>query len=282
MSEEKVPKNVTITPQQYRQIDFLRLFRLCRNLELFNRKRKMPVEYNTDDVDKNDKNSRSACRRLLRALIVHVFPDGYTIKSNFNNYFIEFPPQMRDALSYLNSKLYDFQRSEDKEYTEAAVGYRLLARSVGGFVYPRIPYSIKIHFAPDQRRRYRDVRRIAMGGNSSGSFIWKPSESFYQCAKACLEYKEHWDKYADLLVKVVERHRAEAEEKRKKKAPDPLPGTSRQTAQVRVSQREVGSTSSGALRQLANAVAQSAESGPRNTQESFNRALQRLQERRGT
>lgn len=281
MSEEKkeIPKHIDITPQQYRQLDFLRLFRLCRNLELFNRKRKMPVEYNTDDVDKNDKNSRSACRRLLRALIVHIFPETYTIKSNFNNYFIEFPPEMRSALSYMNSNLYDFQRSEDPEYREAATGYRLLAGQLGGFVYPRIPYSIKIHFAPDQRRRYRDVRRIAMGGSGTGTFIWKPPESFYQCAKACLEYKEHWDKYAELLVRVSERHKKEKEEAAKKKERQRSTRTTR-TAQ-RAQQPEAGSTSSPtALRQLADAVAHSAQHGPRNTQESFNRALQDMLERR--
>jgi hypothetical protein len=280
MSEEKenTPKHVTITPQQYRQLDFLRLFRLCRNLELFNRKRKMPVEYNTDDLDKNDKNSRSACRRLLRGLVVHIFPDNYTIKSNFNNYFVEFSPEMRSALSYINGQVYNLERSQDPEYREAARGYRLIAGHVAGFIYPRIPYSVKIHFSPDSRRRYRDVRRMAMGGgNPYGDYIWKPPESFYKCAKACLEYKEHWDKYSDLLMKVAERHKREEEEK--KRNPVKAKVTARTRQAVGVATRDEGQ-SSESFQRLAEAVAQSAETGPRNTQESFNRALQGLLNRR--
>lgn len=271
VSEETTesPKEVTVTRQQYRQIDFLRLFRLCRNLGLFNRKRKMPKEYNSDDLEKDDKNARSACRRLLRILIVHIFPDHYNIKSNFSNYFIEFPPEMRSALSYINNAVYDLERSEDKEYREAAAGYRLISSHVSGFVYPRIPYSIKIHFSSDQRRRYRDVRRLAMGQNTYGDFVFKPPEDFYNCAKACLEYKEHWEKYADLLIKVAERHKREREKKRVE--------VHQQNLREERSRTEA---SEAARRRLADAVAHSAEHGPRNTQTSFDTALQRLLERR--
>jgi len=289
MSEEKeTPKYVDITPQKYRQLDFLRLFRLCRSLELFNRKRKMPTEYNTDDSDKDDKNSRSACRRMLRALIIHVFPDGYIVKSNFNNYFVEFSIEMRNTLSYINSNLHEFRRSSVDEYREAAEGYTLLASSIGGFVYPRIPYNIKIHFADDlARRQHRGLRRMALDGNSDGSFVWKPSESFYKCAVACLEYKEHWDKYSELLIEVVEKHKEDMKNGEKQRQQD-----------IKNNKRKVNSMITNAVittdaitatvvntestRILTDAIARSAEHGPRNTQESFDRALQRLQERRGT
>ena len=54
----------------YRQIDYLRLFRLCKNIGFINRKRKMPSEYG-EDIS----NARSAGKRLLRSLIKELFSD---------------------------------------------------------------------------------------------------------------------------------------------------------------------------------------------------------------
>jgi len=297
MSEEKnsSSKYVTVTTSQYRQLDFLRLFKLCKDLNLFNRKRKMPIEYKSTNEDNDDKNSRSSCRRLLRALVSHIFPTQYSVKSNFSNYFVEFPPDMRSALSYININYRSMESSTNPEYIEAVTGYRLISGQVGGFVFPRVPYSIKIHFSPDQRRQYRDVRRAALdSGNNFGDYVWKPAESFYQCAKACLEYKEHWDKYSNLILKVADQHKLEAEvlaEQKKKIRAVPRPSVSVNTypdiittyidPAPRVTEQQVQNTrNEESSRVLAEAVAQSAQTGPRNTQESFNRALQSLLDRR--
>lgn len=272
MSEEKKndPKQVVVTTQQYRQIDFLRIFRLCKDLGLFNRKRKMPTEYVLENQENNDKNGRSACRRLLRALIVHIFPSNYTIKSNFNNYFVEFPIDVRNALSYINANSYNIERSSNLEHREALTGFRLIATNLNDFVYPRIPYSIKIHFSPEQRRRYGYVRNT---GNGREDYIWKPPENFYQCAKTCLEYKENLEKYIELIMKIAIEHRKDVEEvaaaryRKKVEEADKILQTAR-------------SSGPESMTILANAVAQSAQTGPRNTQESFNRALQDMLNRR--
>lgn len=288
MSEgkENSSKYVKVTTEQYRQLDFLRLFKLCKDLNLFNRKRKMPIEYKSNNSENNDKDARSACRRLLRALIKHIFPESYNVKSNFSNYFVEFPVDMRTALSYINNNAHHLERSTNEEYREAVRGYRLIAMPVGGFVSPRIPYSIKIHFSPDQRRQYRDVRRTALG-QGHGDYVWKPAENFYKCAKACVEYKQYWDEFANLIIKVAEKHRAEVEEaarNREKLKKVGAASHARNTPSLNNPQPVVSPQpvirNAESARVLAEAVAQSAVTGPRNTQESFNRALQDMLARR--
>jgi len=236
--------NVEINSQQYIQLDYLRLFRLCKNLNLVNRKRKMPINYALNDIS----NSRSACKRLLRTLIIYIFPDEYKIKSDYNCYFIEFPYTIRYNLSYINTHYDNLQRSQDPEYIEAINGYTLLCTSIREFIYPRVPYNIKISFSSLDNRNYYPLE------NRNTTYIYKPDENFYKCAVACLEYKEHCDKYIEFLDRIVNRHKTE---KDKPKVKIPKPNI-----------------------QLNNIITQSSEERSRNTQNAFNNALQRLQERR--
>jgi hypothetical protein len=295
MSKEQFSKNVIVTREQYRQIDFLRLYRLCKDLNLFNRKRKMPIEYKSNNESNNDEDSRSACRRMLRTLIIHIFPDNCKIKSSFDNYYVEFPADTREAFSYISNNSRVLEHSEDLEYKDAVVGFRFLSDQFGGFVYPRMPYSVKIHFSQDQRRRFRGSRRnTANSINDSGEYIYKPSESFYKSAKACVEYKTHWDKYHNLLINVCNRHKFEMTNGIKETkntnprtvavavpAHNPFVATAVPTTILVPVEPVVVPTVAESMRILSEAVTRSAETGPRNSQESFNRALQNMLERRG-
>jgi hypothetical protein len=249
-TKENNSEPVVITTQQYRQIDFLRLFRLCKSLELVNRKRKMPTEYNTGDIEKDQKNARSACRRLLRALIVNIFPDTYTIRSNYNCYHIEFPNDMRDAISFLNSNIRNFERADDEELRNAAVGYRQITDRNRVFIHARVPYSIKINFSNP--------------GVRYGSYVFKPAENFYECAKECVAFQEVWNRYADVMISAVKKYREKPPKINRPRT------TSRTTT-----------TTPAVISRLTQAVQQSAETGPRNSQQRFNEALQRLRESRG-
>lgn len=71
--------NEEIQKKHIYQLDFLKLFRLCRELGLVSRCRKMPIQYD------NLSNMKSSCRRLLRLVVAHSFPN-YDIRGKSYNY----------------------------------------------------------------------------------------------------------------------------------------------------------------------------------------------------
>ena len=193
----------TITTTHYRQLDFLRLFRLARGLGLVKRKRKMPSDYTAlDDNEKTQGDSRSACRRLLRMILQHVYPE-FTISSNWNHYFLSFPQEHKDTLTFLLQNFRHIEASTDKETVEAVSYYREMMLA-SGLIAVALPYQIKVRLSnirPNTRSNsYQPIR---------------PRESFYQCAIESIRYKELLDKCMPVIIKVVNAHKVILEEQRR-------------------------------------------------------------------
>lgn len=158
--------------QQYMQIDFLRLFRLCRSLGVAKRKRKMPIEYNTDNK------ASAASRRLLKSLLEkHLFV-GWCVSTQYENLRVQIPTEIRQIFRAINSVRYDNSlRNICGDEIDAAIDkYNLLADGIP-YIRPYLPYEIKVSA----------LNRSQLVGR------YRPTEKFYECALACIEFKELWD-----------------------------------------------------------------------------------------
>lgn len=256
---------------QYRQIDYLRLFRLCKNLGFINRKRKMPSEYGADHSG-----SRNAGKRLLRALIKHLFPD-LEVNSDYGAYFMVIPRDARDALAFVGSRAQDYFDAAGESGAEALRKYTEIRQSIEGHVNPVLPYEIKIFMvSQDRNSRYNTARR--------NGAVRKPQEDFYRCAKACIEFKRIWDENISFLISFAqeevtrERERAEAlrrerEERRR-----------RERERIEQERAEMAERERVRLEQLRNLERQAEEERQvrvQNAQSTFNSALQQFRRLRG-
>lgn len=174
--------SIEITTQQYRQIDFLRLFRLCRNLNIINKKRKMPINYSSGDLDKDDRNSRSASRRLLREVIKYSFKD-YPISSSSTTYYITIPKQINDNLTWFINNYYRIERIQ--EASNLVNAYRNITNFRNRNIGLGLPQNISIYLA------YGNVNRR--------DYLYKPNKSFYEIAKNCLAFKAVWDENIEII-----------------------------------------------------------------------------------
>ncbi len=189
MSE--IDKQLAITQNHYRQLDFLRLFRLARSLGLVKRKRKMPVDYDNPTNTKVNSNARSACRRLLRVIIKHLF-DDCEVTSNWNHYFITLPQEHRVVLSYFMRNIGYLGRSDNREVRDAVASFREIREHIDGFVYPALPAQIKVRLSTSRRSARQNIDMPV-----------KPAENFYRCAVACMNYKTIWTTHIDAIIKAA-------------------------------------------------------------------------------
>jgi hypothetical protein len=176
---------------KYRQIDFLRLFRLCRNIGAVKRKRKMPVEY----ADNDDGALRGASKRLLRVLIKHLFSD-FEISSSYGTYFITLPTETKSALSFIETHSRDYFSTVGQQGILALEKYSEIRQTIGGHVVPSIPYEIKVYMKSIDRQ---SPFHVAMQSGTKS----KPAEDFSRCAEACAQYKELWDRNIPFLIDFV-------------------------------------------------------------------------------
>jgi len=176
--------------RKFRQIDFLRLFRLCRDMGLVNRKRKMPIEYLRDGECKN------ACKRLLKEVLQEVYKEhqihvGYNSATAhipnelqrqyqqmmrdvfYNDYYTPYgghPVRQRvvlpaPAMELLNS-FYNFTGFGNRHVTLSFPNY--------------IMFNYRMY---DRNQRDRDQK-----------------ESFYRCALDCIGFKKHWDDSMAIII----------------------------------------------------------------------------------
>jgi len=251
---------LALTSFHYRQIDFLRLFKLARQLGVIKRKRKMPVEYKGED-EKAYTNARSACRRLLREVIKHTFP-GYELNSNWNHYYVHIPDNIRRALSYLRRNYGRLERHSDRNVRDVIAHYGLLVEHIDSHIYPSFPYQINIHLSSSRRGRYRRAMRRARGRAGEET---RPSENFHKCALACLEYKKLWDRYIGEIVDVAEILQ--------KEDATPKPAKKKKVAEVPNSETDI--------RDAIDRHRETREERVRNAQNTFDQALSRYKDRRG-
>lgn len=171
---------------QYRQINFLRLFRLCKNMGIIKRKRKMPNEY-------KDANQKTAGKKLVHAVIKELFPN-YDVKSDSAYYYITIPKNINEVLSSLGTKPRSYFANAGAEGEEALRRFGSLRQNMGGHIFPIFPYEIKVSVInTETNSRYNTLIR-------NGTRTCRPREDFYSCAKFCVEYKKLWEEHAQHLV----------------------------------------------------------------------------------
>jgi hypothetical protein len=171
--------NTVLREIQYRQIDFLRLFRLGKEKGYFKRKRKMPIDYpnSKDDAIK-------CCRRLLRDFIAKTFPknEGFLVSSEIPKFIIDcHQTGIRNIYHYFSHYretilLLDGGKEVLEKFNELTASrdcFLNLDQSYVNcghnnlYVYPSPTHS-----------------------NSQRSF--RPIQELYPCAKEVLEYRKIW------------------------------------------------------------------------------------------
>jgi len=254
---------------KYRQLDFLRLFRLCKNIGAINRKRKMPIEYNEAN------NSKSASKRLLRVLIKHLFPDC-EIKHSDNTYYLVVPIEVRKSFEFINRQRNEYFDAIGDNGTQILQRHSDMVQSVGGFIQPRIPHEIKIQCISSSRN---SVYRLAM---ESGA-IDRPPEEFFRCALSLLVYKNKWD---NNIPEILEFFRTESQLVNEREAQIKMEREERRRlererlAQERKDRHEHERLRSEQLKELEQRAREERERRLANAQSLFNDALS--QHRRST
>jgi hypothetical protein len=273
-------EQLALTAYHYRQLDFLRLFRLARSLEIAKRKRKMPVEYK-DNAEKGPTNARSACRRLLREVVKYVFP-GFEINSNWNNYFVHIPLEIRSTLTYIQRNIGRLEASTKRNVRDMVAHYNELKEHIDGLVYPGFPYQINVRLSSTDHSRYRRARMAARG---QGTNI-RPPENFYKCALACIQYKALWDRYIDDIIKTTTSLMKEDAKPKKtsKRATRPvapsLPSGTFTFSDTTIDAVRVTEADSDVIAAITNNVRDVRDERIRNAQSVFDQALERYLQRR--
>ena len=168
--------------KKFRQIDFLRLFRLCKGMGLVNRKRKMPIEY------LRDSECKSACKRLLSLVVKEVYKDCQT-HAGFSSASAYIQPELQRQLQQMIRDVF----YDDYHYYGDRVGRRQVTLPVPemtllnsfnnftGFGNEHVSLSFPNYIMFNYRAYNRVDRRS------------QPRENFYHCALDCIAFKKHWD-----------------------------------------------------------------------------------------
>ncbi len=172
---------------QYRQIDFLRLFRLCKEFGFINRKRKMPTEYGSDASA-----TRGAGKRLLRALLKHLFSD-FEINSDHGTYYMVVPREIKESFNFISNHGQDYFDTIGVNGATALQKFSEIRQTIDGHVCPTLPHEISIYM---QSRDPSSLYHIATKNGTSN----KPPEDFFRCARACVKFKKIWDENVPFLV----------------------------------------------------------------------------------
>lgn len=186
---------------KYRQIDFLRLFRLCKNLGFIKYKRKMPIEC---DYDK----SKITLKRLLRVLLKGLFVNIGVIKHHRDKYFLMTQDNFKTAYRFIERLELNYIEELGAEGLEILNSCEQLKNLSNGFVNFHIPYEIVI--SPVSR----DTNSVYNIAQQSGATS-RPSEEFYHCALACIEYKSIWDNNSKKIIEFYEKELNLIEERKK-------------------------------------------------------------------
>jgi hypothetical protein len=160
-------------------------------------------------------------------------------------------------LTYIN-----IHTRNERELGDINNAYTEICNPLGGFIFPRLPYTINIRFSP-----VADTRN---------GFMHKPKESFYKCGLSCVAYKRGlWDVRYELLMSAQNEHKKIMEKRRIERSKVAVPLTSSTfTFDDGVTTRSLTALSeiiTASREQRANTV---------NPQESFDRALQSMLSRR--
>lgn len=238
---------------KYIQLDFLRLFRLCREIGAIGRKRKVPIDYN------EPKKAIHAGRRLLKILITFLFPNFQMTNRN-GIYFVNVPHNIRNDFMFINNRHEEYFNLLGEEGRNIQDLYADLKSHRNGFIRSFLPSEFRIYA---QSYSIMSEYNIAV----SNGAICRPREEFYRCAKTILEYKNIWDNNVEKIREFVERE---------------LSLTNQRNAQLAETQREqrqrenAQHTARACLEQQVRVTAQTRLN---NAQSLFNNALEEYRRR---
>lgn len=191
---------------QYKQIDFLRLFKLCRELGIVQRKRKMPTQYDRST------HINSSCSKLFKSFLTGTFEDSeIRADARNNSYVVPLPVGAAEKLRFVNSRL---QTLRDREDCQDVVRRFRLLTDIGNLNFIRGPLSYNfsqflILVIPHTGGRYQSIS----ANLENRSYIARPREEYYQAAKSCLAFKALWNEHVGPICSFVDRERESIEQR---------------------------------------------------------------------
>jgi len=189
----------------YLQIDFLRLFRLCKNMNIISRKRKMPIDYISDS--KNFDKALVANKRLFTMFLKSLF-NGYSISNEKYSYYISVPYSMVSDITYIE-KLITRITSNNTTPRQIDILQRHLNLKDGirGHICLIRGKSLEIRVSLSSVDASSPARNAILKGNTN-----RPSQDFYRCALACIDFKNIWERDMALINQFVIDHQKDLEE----------------------------------------------------------------------
>jgi len=185
---------------QYLHIDFLRLFRLCRQLGYVNKKRKMPNEYalTPQAID--------CCKRLLKTFLTKTFPEG-TVSVSGSNVHVTFSDKhtnlLRGAIQKCN------MAEKGKEIRQL---FDEMCSNTNNYLQTHF-YSYNKHISISTTGRTYYYRYDRYSGRTP--------HRFFEAAQAAIEFKQKWDVLIPWLTEMTEKDkqaRSKPKTKRQKSA----------------------------------------------------------------
>lgn len=237
---QEISRNV-----QYLQIEFMRLFKICKELGCVKRKRNMPVDYPHAEA-----RARQAVTRLMRTLTDHLFPkdEGFSIYTSRERFNIQPNFTTRNVICFANTHVSEMRRQPN------AVE---LARLFDGFMNPAVA---RVHV-----RMFSNQFRVDPSPNNGYR-----TPNFCACAKELIEFKNAfmafyvaWVAHMEGLKTVQER---EAEQRE---------------AEIEIARQAEVRRAAEEARQRSRApvTAATAEARRASMQQSFNQSLENFRNR---
>lgn len=211
---------------QYRQIDFLRLFKLCRELGVIQRKRKMPTQYDGQNY------ASLAISKLFKSFLTETFEDlQINAEARLHSYSINIPHETSEKLRFINNRFQTLNVHEN--YADILTRFTtLMDVSNFNFIISPRDYNftlLKITAMPNVGGRFQSI----VANMESRVYVSRPREEYYRAAKDCLAYKAVWNEHIGHLCEFVDRER-ENIERRAQEEQDRL----RLAEQERIRQRQ--------------------------------------------
>lgn len=150
---------------QLRQIDFLRMFKMCQEYGVVKNKRKMAIECATDDA------ARTACKKLFNSFVEHLF-DGFSINAARHTMFIVLPYQTIAQI--------DLVRKNKHVTTDIVSAYNELTGFRGIFITSFFPHEVRVSFKMETDNYQH--------------------ESFSKTAKELIEFKKFFEEKVAFIV----------------------------------------------------------------------------------
>lgn len=194
---------------QYRQIDYLRLFKLCREMGVVKSKRKLPIQ-----CEQNYQ--KSLCKRLLGSLIKELFTD-WAITNDDLHFYLSIPGSVGDTLAILLSKQRNYFDQNGEDGATALIKFNELKQIFSGHITMNLPSEIRVEMVSyDRSSKYN--RLVGVRGPATK----RPRESFFQAGKSIIEFKKVWEANVPFLLNFItteeeRRKQREEEQNRQKK-----------------------------------------------------------------